>query len=344
MQQRGEAHRRRRGSARRRAARPAARGPPPRARRAPARPVSQVRHGPRAPRACGRGRRGGGRRSARRRAARPAPAARRRSGRSSSISSSPSTGRSPADDPLELGEHPLGGDPLELRRALGAPPRAVSGSISSSSSTAMRAARSVRSGSSASALGADHPQPPRLEVGAAAVRVEQLAAGQRLGHRVDREVAGGEVGAEVVVAQASRGRRARRAPRPTTRQAPNAPESCERRAARPRGDRARRRLGSPASARSRSAVVAAEQAVAHRAADDPRGSPPASAVARGLERRRSWRVGPRHPAGDPAGDLVVDRAEPPRALLGEDPLAALARRSARPPRRPRPRRRRRGRP
>ena len=47
----------------------------------------------------------------------------------------------------------------------------------------------------------DHPHGPRLEVGAAAVRVEQLAAAQRLGHRVDREVARGEVGVDVVVAQ-----------------------------------------------------------------------------------------------------------------------------------------------
>ena len=42
----------------------------------------------------------------------------------------------------------------------------------------------------------DHPQAPRGEVGAAAVGVDELAAGERLGHRVDGEVAGGEVGVE----------------------------------------------------------------------------------------------------------------------------------------------------
>ena len=39
----------------------------------------------------------------------------------------------------------------------------------------------------------DRPQPPRLEVGAAAVRVEQVAARKRHRHRVDREVAPAEV-------------------------------------------------------------------------------------------------------------------------------------------------------
>ena len=106
----------------------------------------------------------------------PARAARRRSRPCASISRSPARGRSAADDPLELGEHALGRDAGEPGRVAARPPPPSSGSSSSSSSTARRAARSVRSGSSASAAGADHPQPPRLEVGAAAVRVEQLAA------------------------------------------------------------------------------------------------------------------------------------------------------------------------
>ena len=46
----------------------------------------------------------------------------------------------------------------------------------------------------------DHPHEPGLQVGAPPVRVEQLTAHQRLGHRVDREVAGGEVGGDVAVA------------------------------------------------------------------------------------------------------------------------------------------------
>ena len=43
-------------------------------------------------------------------------------------------------------------------------------------------------------VGADHAQALVLEVLRAAVRVDELAARQRLGHRVDREVARAEVG------------------------------------------------------------------------------------------------------------------------------------------------------
>ena len=205
----------------------------------------------RAPRACGRARRGGGSRSAH--------AAQRdelgQHGRGEPVGvhqlEAGADGAARRRSPLELAEDPLGRDPLEPGRRAARSPRAVAGSSVRSSSTASRTARSVRSGSSASAAGADHPQPPRVEVGAAAVRVEQLAARERLGHRVDREVARGEVGADVAVAQrdevdvpgvVGRRRRARRRTRPESWNAapPVARARCARAASR----------GSPATARS----------------------------------------------------------------------------------------------
>jgi hypothetical protein len=125
--------------------------------------------------------------------------------------------------------------------------------------------------------GADHPQPPRREVGAAAVRVEQLAARQRLGHRVDREVARGEVGGEVAVAQRTR---STCQAWPRADDAPGPERAGERERVRaPRGaTRRRRRAASPAT-RGRGRVVAAEQPVAHRAADDPRPAGPQAPLA-----------------------------------------------------------------
>ena len=91
----------------------------------------------------------------------------------------------------------------------------------------------------------------------------------------------------------------------------------------------------------------AEQRVAHRAAHDPRavsgrpaprgrrGRPPPRAALRGS------RVLPPHPRGEPARDLVVDRADRARDLLRQDPLVPL--RADQHGRLARPRRRSRGR-
>ena len=50
----------------------------------------------------------------------------------------------------------------------------------------------------------------------------------------------------------------------------------------------------------------------------------AGTSARAAHQRVAHRdVQPVHPRGEPAGDLVVDRAEPARHLLGEDPLLSL---------------------
>ena len=112
------------------------------------------------------------------------------------MSASPRTAASALTMRAQLGEDALlGGTRPAAARARGRR-RTVSASISKPSSVARRATRSVRRGSAANALGAHHPQPPALEVAGAAVRIDELAAGQRLGHRVDRQVARGEVGLE----------------------------------------------------------------------------------------------------------------------------------------------------
>ena len=134
----------------------------------------------------------------------------------------------------------------------------------------MRTARSVAQRVVGERAGAHHPQPPRLEVGAAAVRVEQLPAGERLGHGVDREVARGEVGADVAV------RSGDEVDVPGV--APGRPRATRR--TRPTAGRRRRRSRRATARAARLRVlrhgevevdrVAAEQPVAHRAADDPR--------------------------------------------------------------------------
>ena len=133
--------------------------------------------------------------------------------------------------------------------------------------------------------GRDHAQPPRLEVGAAAVRVEQLAARERLGHRVEREVARREVGFDVAVAQRHE------VDVPGVAGADDAPRAERARQL----EAARRRSRARARARRRRVVAdrevevgrrAAEQPVAHGAADDPRLAA-GEDLARGLERRRS---------------------------------------------------------
>ena len=131
--------------------------------------------------------------------------------------------------------------------------------------------------------GAHHPQPARREVGPAAVRVEHLAAGERLGHGVDGEVARGEVGADVVVAQRDE------VDVPGALRADDAPGAerageLEGGAARLVGHRAG---GAPRVAGDGEVEVdglAAEQAVADGAADDP-GVRAGEDLARDLERR-----------------------------------------------------------
>ena len=115
----------------------------------------------------------------------------------------------------------------------------------------------------------DHPQPPRGEVGGAAVRVDGLAAGQRLGDRVDREVARGEVGGEVAVAQ----RDEVDLPRPARRHHPPGAEGVRERERGPAG-RAREAPGGGARVAGQRDVEVRgdppEEPVAHGPAHEPR--------------------------------------------------------------------------
>ena len=145
------------------------------------------------------------------------------------------------------------------------------------------------------------------------MRVDELSAAQRLGHRVDGEVARGEVGLERPARQRQEVDAARWSA--TTRQPPKRLRQRERRAA----GRARSAFAARCGvAVERDVEVVrrpAEQPVAHGAADEP------GPLARQRLAQRDQARGTR--ARDAAGDLVVDRAEPARPLLGEDPLAAL---------------------
>ena len=276
-----------------------------------------------APRACGRTRRGGG-----------SGSAPRRGGRASS-------GSTARQQPQPVGQ-------LEARRARRAPRSGGAARAKTRSGEASRhprrrrareplgrrrraRSRARRRGAPGAAAAAGRPRrrpPPSTRrtrasrSAAAAVRVDQLAA-RRAGRAIafTREVAPGEVrprssspwsGGHVVAAAGRRGRaRARR-------RTPRTAGTRGRRAR--RATRARGRLGvaghrhvhvaRPAGRAARRATVAAH---------DP-GVGVAAPQRPGDQRGRSPRVQPAHPRGEPAGDLVVDRAEPRRHLLGEDPL------------------------
>ena len=171
------------------------------------------------------------------------------------------------DHLLELAEHALGGDALEPRR--GAADRRRGRrldrqvEVDGEPDGAQRAQRVV-----VERARPHHPQAPRVEVRAPAVRVEQLAAGQRLGHRVDGEVAGGEVGRDVAVAQHHE------VDVPGVAAPDDAPGAeragqLERGAAGRARERARGIRGVGGQREVEVGRRPAEQAVAHRAADDP---------------------------------------------------------------------------
>ena len=104
----------------------------------------------------------------------------------------------------------------------------------------------------------------------AAVRVDQLAARERAGHRVDREVALGQVLLDRLRPAAATRRRRGPPARSIARQAPKASESRNTGPPQAIGHGARAAAsGSPATATSTSRDAPAEQLVAHRAADDP---------------------------------------------------------------------------
>ena len=140
-----------------------------------------------APRACGRTRPCGGSGSARRRGGPPARAAPRAAGRGVGQREPLERAAAPARAG-ELGEDALGRDASVTRGAAARVSRSGLGVGLEPSSAAKRARRSGRSGS-------PRRPPPERPAAArasrsrpAAERVDQLAARERLGHRVDREV------------------------------------------------------------------------------------------------------------------------------------------------------------
>ena len=165
-------------------------------------------------------------------------------------------------------------------------------------------------------LGADHAQALAVEVARAAVGVDELAAGQRLGHRVDRQVARAEVGLERAALQ--RGD----VDLPAAVAGDHAP------GAELVGELERGAAGAAAEAARGAAHVAVDddvevgrrapqQAVAQRAADEPCAlARPAPRAASRSQRHPVAVVLARHARGQRARDLVVDGAQPPRHLLG----------------------------
>ena len=204
----------------------------------------------------------------------------------------PLAGALGADDPLELGEDALGGHPGQPGR-LPAHLRArvrveLEAELDREARRAQRPQRVVRERGRR-----DHPQPPRLEVGPPAVGVDGSppASGSAIALIVKSRAARS-------AARSSSRRRTRSTfqppPRPTTRHAPNAPESSN---AVPPAARAIARAaacGSPASATSKSAVARPSRRSRTAPPTSQAGSP-ASAARAAVERVRHgpWTRGTR---------------------------------------------------
>jgi hypothetical protein len=236
--------------------------------------------------------------------------------------------RGGGDHLLELAEHALGRHALEARRRAADRRRRVrldrEVEVDREADRAQRPQRIV-----VQRAGGDHAQSPRFQVGAAAVGVEQLAAVQRLRHRVDGEVARGEVCLDVAVAEDDK------VDVPGV-VAPDDPPGAERAGelecggARRARERARGilRLGRQGDVEIRGR--AAEQAVADGAADDPRlaaREDPADLV------ERHERVHEDAPRGDaaPGGAAASAGAASPDAAASREaasPDAAASREAA----------------
>ena len=98
-----------------------------------------------------------------------------------------------ADDAAQLGEDALLGGTGQTRRVRADRGGGVGVDLEAELGGQARDAQRAQ-GIGDERVGADHAQALVVEVARAAVGVDELAAGQRLGHRVDREVARAEVG------------------------------------------------------------------------------------------------------------------------------------------------------
>ena len=298
VQQRAPAQAHRRGAARRRAARRARRAARRRARRrAPGPGRARARSPPRAPRACGRGRRGRGSGSARRRRARRSPAARCAGAPTSSSSPMPAGAASPRAglSSAKIRSPETRSSPPAAARAAAA----VAGSIAKPSASARRATRTTRSGSSLERARTGHAQHPRVEVRAAAGGVDEVAARERLGDRVDGEVAQ----PQVRVQRAAVHRAEVDAPAPVRRQDP------------PRAELLRQREHRAARRPARRAVAAAGRRPRRRRSRSSTGRPS----------RRSRTAPPTIQAGSPRegrADAQRPRAGSPIAVRAAPAAAA----------------------
>ena len=261
-------------------------------------------------------RRGGGNGSARRREGRPAPAAPPRSTPRSSISSSPSSASLRADDPLELREDPLGRDVAQRRRADargGRRRRCVD--AEARARHASRASRSDPQRVRGEHPARDHAQPAHAKVLEPGERVDVTASaesGRAIALTSGRACAGRPRSSLRVSGSRSTCQLWSRA---TTRQPPNASDSANAwplgrlapaRAASGRGspcDRRRRSRSSGARAAGRGRAPPTSHAVLR----DPAQRQPAD---RSRHRLPVAVIRARHPARDPAQNLVVDRSDP----------------------------------
>ena len=220
-----------------------------------------------------------------------------------------------ADDAAQLGEDALLGGAGQPRRVRADRGRRLGVDLEAELGGQARDAQRAQ-GIGDERVGADHPQALVVEVARAAVGIDELAAAQRLGHRVDRQVAGGQVGLQGAALQ----RRDVDLPAAVARDhAPGAElvgelergaagaaaRGCARRGARRRRRRRRGRAsGGPAAGRAaRRPRATRAPRPAPRAASRSQRHPVAVMLAWHARRQRTR-------------DLVVDGAQPPRHLLG----------------------------
>ena len=250
---------------------------------------------------------------------------------SASAATTPSRG----EDPLQLGEDPLLRDAARARGRARARQRASRGV-----GRRARARAASRTSRSDAQRVVGERAPGRRRAGG---RAREVARRRRAGRRSSPPASGSAIALTVKSRSA---RSASSEPprsgltstcqersRAMTRQAPNASDSSN---AGPRAARARARARPPRGRRprrrGRGRSVGRPSSASRTAPPTSHARAPAGARARRATRRRGGRlIGAARRRGDrraaraaePAGDLVVDRPEAPRDLLGADALAAL---------------------
>ena len=177
---------------------------------------------------------------------------------------------------------------------------------------------------------ADRPHEPGVEVGAAAVGIDQIAARERQRHGVDREVAQPQVLLDGAPGARDVDGPRRPAPPARRRGAPTA-ETASRR---PR--RARPRAAEPGSPSTITSMSATGRPTSRSRTLPPTSHAPSSGTAariRSSSASDDEMLDPPAPRRDVGDDLVADRVRPAGPLMRADRLVAPAARAARPRRR-----------